>query len=470
MNKSFLFKSLALALIFPDFSFAAEYTPPSAAQSKINSYRNFSELTEAASGIDIDTYTYNMTTWQIFNGGFFKAMASEYKTPYSSGEKSSWRSTTKGDLGTIDNNATIQEMRLLATRYKETTNATYKETFKTSFNKAIQFLLEMQRTNGGFPQVWPKRGNYSDQITLNDNAMIRVLVTLQDIAEKTAPFDSDIISDTDRNKIAASLEKAIDMLLKAQIKNNGVLTVWCAQHDTATLTPVGARAYELPSKSGSESAGVVWFLMNLKNQTEAVQTAVKTAIAWYKKNKVSNLKFDKNTGNFVTSNGASMWYRFYEVDNDAYFFCDREGESSKTQDIAEISEERRTGYQWGGDYASALLNVESDYLKALEDMEVVSEDSSKNDSLSSNPEQEEKDPTNAIVKLKSKEFQNVELRIFDIQGKLVRFLKTTKQNISSELNKLPAGSYLTEIRQDGKVLYKKLYAVRKKNIGYADIL
>lgn len=344
---------------------AADYVPPSAAVSKINSYRSYKELTAAANGMDIDKYAYNMTTWQISNGGFFKAMADKYKNPYSSGEKSSWRSKNGGDLATIDNDATIQEMRLLATRYKETKNSTYKSAFKNSFNKAVNFLLTMQRSTGGLPQVWPKRGNYSDHITLNDNAMIRAMVTMMDIANSTSPFDSDIIDNTTRNKMRSALNKAVDYLLKAQIVNNGSPTVWCAQHDTANYAPRPARAYELESKSGNESAGVVWFLMNWPDQTPEIQKSIKSAIAWYKRTKVANQKFDKNAGAIVASNGSSMWYRFYEVNNDNYFFCDRAGASTKTSDLSKISAERRTGYQWAGDYGSALLNVESAYLSAI---------------------------------------------------------------------------------------------------------
>ena len=352
-----------LGLALP--SFAADYVPPSTAVSKINSYRGYSELTSAASGMDIDQYTYNMTTWQIANGGFYKAMADKYKSAYSGGQKSEWRAKDGGDLGTIDNNATIQEMRLLAVRYKETTNNNYKVAFKTSFNKAVNFLLTMQRSKGGLPQVWPKRGNYSDQITLNDNAMIRAMVTMMDIANKTSPFDSDIIDEATRSKMQGAMDKAIDYLLKAQIVNNGNLTVWCAQHDTNSLAPVGARAYELPSKSGNESMGVVWFLMNWPKQTEAIQNAVKGAIAWYKKNRLKDKAFSKTAG-VVDKAGSSLWFRFYEVNSDDYFFCDRDGASTKTQDFMKISAERRTGYQWAGDYGSAILATETAYLEALE--------------------------------------------------------------------------------------------------------
>ena len=351
------------------YSFAASYEPPSTAVSKINSYRSYSELTTAANGMDIDQYTKNMTTWQIDNGGFYKAMAESYKNAYTGGQKSGWRSATGGDVGTIDNDATVQEMRLLAVRYKATTNASYKATFKTSFNKAVNFLLTMQRASGGLPQVWPKRNDYSDHITLNDNAMIRAMVTMMDIANRTSPFDSDIIDDTTRSKMNGALEKAIDYLLKAQIVNNGTLTVWCAQHDTVNYAPRPARAYELESKSGSESAGVVWFLMNWPNQTEAIQKAVKSAIAWYKKTRVVGLYFNKKQGRFEEREGNVLWYRFYEVNNDNYFFCDRGGASTKTQDFTRISEERRTGYQWAGDYGTALISTEKAYLEALAKMD-----------------------------------------------------------------------------------------------------
>ena len=354
-------------LMVATFVFADAYVPPSLAVDRLNNYRSHSELTKAAKGMDIDQYTYNMTTWQIDNGGFFKGMASSYTSAYSGGDKSpGWPSATGGYVGTIDNNATIQEMRLLAVRYKETTNSNYKNAFKASFNKAVNFLLTMQRSTGGLPQVWPKRNKYNDHITLNDDAMVRAVVAMMDVANAVSPFDSDIVDDATRAKMKAAVGKAVDYLVKAQIVNNGQPTVWCAQHDTATYAPQSARAYELESKSGKESVGVIWVLMNQPEQTEAIQKSVKAAIAWYKKTKVSGLVFSQKKGIFEEQAGKSLWYRFYEVNSDDYFFCDRDGISTKTRDFNKISEERRTGYQWASDYGSAILSVESDYLTALE--------------------------------------------------------------------------------------------------------
>lgn len=339
------------------------YTPPSAAVSKLNSYRGYSDLTKAAGSMDIDTYTYNLTTWQISHGGFYKAYASKYVNPWNGSDAKSDIVVNGTALGTIDNNSTIQEMRLLAIRYKSTTNSNYKTTFKNSFKKALDFLVAAQRSKGGWPQMYPKRGNYSDQATYNDNAMVRVMVLAKDIVDGVAPFDNDIVSDADRLKMKQALDKAVDFALKSQIYNNNVPTVWCAQHDTSSYSPVEARAYELSSKSGSESAGIVWFLMNWPDQTPEIQKAIQGALAWYKKTKVSDMRYSE--GNFVASSGSSMWYRFYEVNNDNYFFCDRGGVSTKTQDISKLSDDRRYGYQWAGDYGSALLNVEASYLSAL---------------------------------------------------------------------------------------------------------
>lgn len=358
-----LFAGLAL-VAFAGSPVHAAYTPPSSVLSALDKLRSYSDLTSAAGSMDLDTYAKNMITWQMTHGGYYKAMAASYVNPWNgSAALSSSTSSTGAYMGTFDNNATIQEMRLLAVRYKATANAANKTAFKNSFQKAVGFILASQLPNGGWPQMYPKRGNYSDMATYNDNAMVRVMVLVKDILDKKAPFDSDIASAANLTSLKAALDKSVQFALKAQIVNGGNLTVWCAQHDPSTYKPVAARAYELASKSGSESVGIVYFLMGWPDQTAEIQKAVKGAIAWFKKTKVSNLKF--SNGAFVASTGSSMWYRFYEVDNDNYFFCDREGPSTKTQDFSKISEERRTGYQWGGDYGSGLIGMESAYLAAI---------------------------------------------------------------------------------------------------------
>jgi hypothetical protein len=103
--------------------------------------------------------------------------------------------------------------------------------------------------------------------------------------------------------------------------------------------------------------------MNWPDQSASVQNVAKSAITWFKKTRVPDMIYNKAAGQFETQAGASLWYRFYDLKGDKGFFCDRDG--VKTYDIATVSKERRTGYSWGGNTASVLLSLESEYLNAL---------------------------------------------------------------------------------------------------------
>jgi len=59
------------------------------------------------------------------------------------------------------------------------------------------------------------------------------------------------------------------------------------------------------------------------------------------------------TNPIIKKSGSKMWYRFYDLNTNRGFFSDRDG--SKFYDITQMSEERRTGYVWGGDYGSNII-------------------------------------------------------------------------------------------------------------------
>ena len=156
---------------------------------------------------------------------------------------------------TIDNNATTTEIEYLSRLYL----ATQKEKYKEGVLNGIQYLLKSQYENGGWPQFYPRPKGYYVQITYNDNAMVRVMNQLRSIYEKKAPYTflPDNICEQARN----AFNKGIECILKTQVRQNGELTVWCAQHDRVTLEPCKARAYELPSLSGQESDNIVILMM-----------------------------------------------------------------------------------------------------------------------------------------------------------------------------------------------------------------
>ncbi|MDO8344813.1 MAG: pectate lyase [Cellvibrio sp.] len=255
--------------------------------------------------------------------------------------------------GTIDNGATITEMVYLAEIYKNGSNTKYRDAVR----KAANFLVSSQYSTGALPQFYPLKGGYADHATFNDNGMAYALTVLDFAANKRAPFDTDVFSDADRAKFKTAVSKGTAYILKAQWKQNGVLTVWCAQHGATDYLPKKARAYELESLSGSESVGVLAFLMT-QPQTAEIEKAVRAGVAWFNSPNtyLDGYTYDSSlasTNPIVKKAGSKMWYRFYDLNTNRGFFSDRDG--SKFYDITQMSEERRTGYSWGGSYGNSII-------------------------------------------------------------------------------------------------------------------
>jgi len=310
----------------------------------------------------------NIITWQMPHGGWYKNDKSVYAAPWNgTAARSGWTGAAGVELGTIDNNGTVTEMMFLADVYRRSSDTKYRD----SARKGLEFLLTMQVTSGGFPQVYPARAGttYSNYVTFNDNAMARVLILLDQAGKQVSPLGGDLFTADQRTRMASAITRAVDYILKAQIVQASVKTVWCAQHDPVSYVPRGARSYELPSKSGQESVGVITFLMT-QPQTADVKAAVQAAIAWYKsdKVKVANTAYvsrpssstDDNYNPIQARTGSTMWYRFYDVDQDVGFFSgrlptDNPPGNGKQYDIMKIEPERRYGYQWGGSYGTPLF-------------------------------------------------------------------------------------------------------------------
>ncbi|CAG7644431.1 pectate lyase [Paenibacillus allorhizosphaerae] len=293
--------------------------------------------------------------WQMDHGGWFKFSGDKYKRAWDGKEaKADWKSKDGKDLGTIDNNATTNEILFLSVMYKETGDVRYKE----AAQRGVEFLLKMQYPSGGWAQVYPARGNYSDYVTYNDNAMMRVMNVLTMAVKKQYPFNTDILDDGLRSRLQQSLNQGLDYILKSQIVVDGVPAAWCAQHDPVTYEPRGARAYEHPSISGSESIDIMKYLMALPNPSPEVKRAVDSALSWFDANKVSGMKYvsgDPNNVYFVPDPNSTIWYRFYEIGTNLPIFSGRDGVIK--HNILEIEGERRNGYSWAGTWPQKLLTV-----------------------------------------------------------------------------------------------------------------
>ncbi|MFC4386715.1 pectate lyase [Gracilibacillus marinus] len=296
----------------------------------------------------------NLLTWQMDHGGWTKNWPHIYTRPWDGEEsRSEWVSDDGVEFGTIDNDATISEISFLAQIYQETNDEKYKE----SVEKGLDFLFDLQYETGGFAQVYPRRGNYSDYVTFNDEAMLNVLELLDLVAKERYPFNDGMISAAYQVKAEVAIDLAVEYILNAQIEVDGELTAWCAQHDPYTYEARGARSYEHPSISGQESIGIIRYLMS-RPQTEAINQAVTAALTWLDAVKLENTRYisgDPNNEYFVEDSNSTAWYRFYEIGTNLPIFSGRDGVIK--HNILEIEEERRNGYSWGGHWGTQLLAI-----------------------------------------------------------------------------------------------------------------
>jgi pectate lyase len=298
--------------------------------------RQSAEWYRGAEGIRVTT---NVLSWQSAHGLWPKNLDTTGR-PNGNGAQEI--------LGTFDNGATVEELRFLARAFRATEDARC----KAAFLRGLDGILKAQYPTGGWPQSYPPGPQYHRHITLNDGAMVRVLRLLRDFA--IAP-DYSFLSEEKRRAAQTAFDRGIACLLKCQIVVEGKPTVWCAQHDEIDLRPRPARAYELVSLSGSESAGVLELLMSLDAPTAEVKRAVQAGAAWFEASKLAGIRVASQGNDRVVVNdpGAPpLWARFYEIGTNRPFFCGRDG--VKKYRLADIEAERRNGYAWYGNWGEAV--------------------------------------------------------------------------------------------------------------------
>ena len=291
--------------------------------------------------------------------------------------------------------------------------------------RGLDHILAAQYFNGGWPQLAPPPKSYHRHITFNDDAMRRLLEFLREVAgpqevgrrllpsrldavsgpngaswealgdraasgvaagttktngsakaarREPSPYQPSssvaannlfvFIDSSRRTKAAVAFTRGIDCIVQCQIRVAGKLTVWCAQHDEITLEPRQARAFELASLSGAESAGLLLLLMSLDPPSPEAIAAVHAGAAWFDAVKLTGLREVKVDGEkkIIRDPAAPpLWARFYEIDTNRPFYCGRDG--VKRYDIAEIEAERRNGYAWHGNWGTDMAKRYAEWSK-----------------------------------------------------------------------------------------------------------
>src|SRR5687768_3438055 len=295
----------------------------------------------------------NILTWQNADGGWPKDY--DYnKKKGEAGAESAWEG-----VSTFDDYATYTETRLMARAHTLTKEQKYRE----AFERAIAMVLKSQYPSGGWPQRYPPPAppDYGRFITFNDSAMARVVYLVRDVAEPDKEFA--FVGDETRAKCRQAYDRAVDCILKMQIKQNGKPAGWCAQHDPETLAPAWGRTYEPPSINSSEGSEVVLLLMEIQNPDERVRAAVDGAAAWFERSKIPGKRMEMRTGDGVPGgkdrvlvddpSAPPIWARFYDIETNEPIFMDRDGK--RYPSMKDLPQERRVSYAWYSNNGNQVL-------------------------------------------------------------------------------------------------------------------
>ena len=308
-----------------------------------------------------DSLAEKVLVYQLPNGAWGKQLVDKKAVNYAlplTKELLQKIEATDEKHATIDNGATTREINILLEAYAKMKNTAYLEAAR----KGVEYLLEAQYENGGFPQYYPNKSLYRAQITYNDNAMINVLTVLDNLAKEKTNFAA-LADNRLKERAMGAVERGIDCILKTQVIQGDSLTIWAAQYDEKTLQPEQARAFEPVSLSTSESVNIVRFLMK-QPVTPAIETAIEAAVRWFAVHDLEGYRFDKMTNpktgqivrDLVPDNTSVIWSRFYDIENNKPLFGDRD--NSVTYDFSKISDERKNGYAWFGNWPIKLLEKE----------------------------------------------------------------------------------------------------------------
>jgi len=311
----------------------------------------------------------NLLLFQKYNGGwpknydFFAIL-----TPQQVNRVKAGKNETNT---TFDNGNTYTQIAALAIAF----HATKADKYKTGCLKGLNFVLQSQYSNGGWPQYYPvEKNNYSSHITYNDGAMVGIMILLKDILDEKPLYD--FIDNKLKEKLHIAYSKGLNCILKTQINDDGKPTAWCQQYDEVTLQPAWARKFEPPCICNKESSELVLFLMSINHPDKETIEAIQNAVAWFNSSKIYNTrvktiqaptqqtpyKVSVSDRVVVTDSTAPpIWTRYYELKTHRPMFCNRD--SKVVYSLAEVARERRDGYGWYNYEPQKVLNKYPQWIK-----------------------------------------------------------------------------------------------------------
>ena len=188
----------------------------------------------------------------------------------------------------------------------------------------LEFLLRIQRPNGGWPQAYPPSGTYKDLDTFNDGAInnaIAVLLRAYDVYKDP------------RYEEAALRGGAF--ILARQLP--GPQSGWAQQYDLEGR-PAAARSFELAALSSETTAANIRTLLQLHLRTgdERYLAAIDNGLQWLETARI----------------GPDLWPRFSELGSNRALYADRSGR--RFYEPSQLPPDVRS-YRWEGDFGIPRL-------------------------------------------------------------------------------------------------------------------
>jgi PelA/Pel-15E family pectate lyase len=293
----------------------------------------------------------NMLLFQKNNGGWPKNY--DFFAILTGSQEDSVKAAKDVLNTTFDNGNTYTQIAALAIAY----TATKVEKYKIATLKGLDYIIQSQYKNGGWPQYYPLEKNYSRCITYNDGVFEGIMQLLKDINDGKSQYA--FVDNKYREQLNVAFNNGMDCIIKTQINDVSKPTAWCQQYDEVTLKPAWARKFEPASICNKESAELVLFLMSIDHPKKEIINAIQNAVVWFQESKIYNTRektipalktltpFRISSSDKVIvadSTAPPIWTRYYELKTHRPIFCNRD--SKIVYSLAEVERERRDGYGW----------------------------------------------------------------------------------------------------------------------------
>ncbi len=235
----------------------------------------------------------------------------------------------KGKTVSFDDNQTQSAISFLMSLDQETDRPELSDAIK----KALDMMLKSQLENGGWPHLYPNRGNYHDYATFNDqgiNDCIRVMIEADSFYGNP--------------EFARSLRDVGRFMMISQLPPPQ--PGWAQQYNEF-LQPAWARAFEPPSVCPAATLHNINSLIDLYLHTKRTELLepIPDAIRWLKSSRLPNGK----------------WGRFLELGTNRPLYYDRG--RIRVDSLLQLSLERRTGYAYETDINDAVNAAEQRFMQ-----------------------------------------------------------------------------------------------------------